>query len=216
MQLDVYSEEIETICQNKSELNSTNRLRGLSPFIDESGILRVGGRLQSSSLSFQEKHPIIMPHDNHVTNMVIAYHHAKVQHQGRGMTLNEIRSSGWWIVGCSKAVSSYIHKCVKCRRMRRRVEEQRMANLPEERVESSPPFTFCGMDCFGPFRVKEGRKEHKRYGLLFTCMSSRAIHIEILDDMTTDSFLNALRCCIAIRGTITQLRSDQGTHFVGA
>ncbi|MEE9353165.1 MAG: hypothetical protein V3U94_01940, partial [Candidatus Thorarchaeota archaeon] len=216
MQLDVYSEEIETICQNKSELNSTNRLRGLSPFIDESGILRVGGRLQSSSLSFQEKHPIIMPHDNHVTNMVIAYHHAKVQHQGRGMTLNEIRSSGWWIVGCSKAVSSYIHKCVKCRRMRRRVEEQRMANLPEERVEPSPPFTFCGMDCFGPFRVKEGRKEHKRYGLLFTCMSSRAIHIEILDDMTTDSFLNALRCCIAIRGTITQLRSDQGTNFVGA
>ena len=216
MQQDVYSEEIEMICQNKSELNSTNRLRGLSPFIDESGILRVGGRLQRSSLSFQEKHPIIMPRDNHITTMVIAYHHAKVQHQGRGMTLNEIRSSGRWIVGCSKAVSNYIHKCVKCRRMRRRVEEQRMANLPEERVEPSPPFTFCGMDCFGPFRVKEGRKEHKRYGLLFTCMSSRAIHIEILDDMTTDSFIDALRCCIAIRGTIAQLRSDQGTNFVGA
>lgn len=91
-----------------------------------------------------------------------------------------------------------------------------MADLPTDRVEPSPPFSYCGMDYFGPFITKQGRKEHKRYGLLFTSLSSRAIHIEMLVDMTTDSFINALRCFIAIRGTVRQIRSDQGTNFVGA
>ena len=91
-----------------------------------------------------------------------------------------------------------------------------MADLPEDRVESTPPFTYCRMDCFGPFTVKERRKELKRYAVIFTCMSSRAVHIEQLDDMTTDAFINALRCFTAIRGPIQQIRSDQGSNFVGA
>lgn len=91
-----------------------------------------------------------------------------------------------------------------------------MADLPKERIEPSPPFTYCGMDCFGPFIVKQGRKEIKRYGFLFNCMCSRAIHIEMLDDMSTDAFISGLRCFIAIRGAVRQLRSDQGTNFIGA
>lgn len=91
-----------------------------------------------------------------------------------------------------------------------------MANLPASRVDPSPPFSFCGMDCFGPFFTKQGRKEHKRYGLIFTCLSSRAIHIEKLEDLTTDSFINALPCFIAIHGAVREIRSDQGTNCVGA
>lgn len=91
-----------------------------------------------------------------------------------------------------------------------------MANLPRERMATTPSFRYCGMDCFGPFYVKEGRKELKRYGLLLTCMCSRAVHVEILDDLSTDAFINALRAFIAIRGPVRQLRSDQGTNFVGA
>ena len=72
------------------------------------------------------------------------------------------------------------------------------------------------MDCFGPFYTREGCKEHKRYGLLFTCMASRAVHIEILEDMTTEAFINALRCFIALRGAVKQIRSDQGNNFIGA
>lgn len=82
-------------------------------------------------------------------------------------------------------------------------------DLPGNRVNPSPPFSFCGMDCFG-------RKEYTRYGLIFTCLSLRAIHIEILEDLTTDAFINALRCFIAIRGAVRQIRSDQGTNFIGA
>ncbi|XP_032425350.1 uncharacterized protein LOC116724101 isoform X2 [Xiphophorus hellerii] len=91
-----------------------------------------------------------------------------------------------------------------------------MSDLPEDRMETTPPFSYCGIDCFGPFYVKEGRKELKKYGLLFTCMCSRAIHVEMLDDLTTDAFINALRCLISIRGHIRQIRCDQGTNFIGA
>jgi hypothetical protein len=91
-----------------------------------------------------------------------------------------------------------------------------MADLPSGRLEPAPPFTYCGVDFFGPWHVKEGRKELKRYGVLFTCLASRAIHVETANSLSTDSFLNALRRFIAIRGPIRQLRSDRGTHFVGA
>lgn len=81
-----------------------------------------------------------------------------------------------------------------------------------EHIEPSPPFTYCGMDCFGPFIAKQGRKEIKHYGLLFTCMCSRAIHTE----MSTDAFISGLCCFIAIRGAVRQLRSDQVTNFIEA
>ena len=91
-----------------------------------------------------------------------------------------------------------------------------MADLPEGGVESTPPFTYCGIDCFGPFTVKERRKGLKRSAVIFTYMSSRAVHIEQLDDMRTDAFINALKYFTAIRGPIQLLRSDQGSNFVGA
>ncbi|XP_070541656.1 uncharacterized protein [Ptychodera flava] len=91
-----------------------------------------------------------------------------------------------------------------------------MADLPKDRLEPSPPFTYCGMDCFGPFIVKERRSEVKRYGIIFTCLSLRAIHTEILEEMTTDAFLNCLRIFIAIRGPVRHIRCDRGSNFVGA
>jgi hypothetical protein len=91
-----------------------------------------------------------------------------------------------------------------------------MADLPEERLEPSPPFLNVGIDCFGPFKIRKGRSEVKRYGLLFTCLCSRAVHVEMLEDMTTDSFINALRCFIAIRGVVKIIRCDQGSNFIGA
>ena len=91
-----------------------------------------------------------------------------------------------------------------------------MATLPEDRVEPAEPFSYCAVDLFGPFLIKEGRKELKRYGVLFTCMACRAVHIETANSLSTDSFINCLRRMMAIRGPIRQLRCDQGTNFVGA
>ena len=91
-----------------------------------------------------------------------------------------------------------------------------MSDLPEDRLESSPPFTYCAVDYCGPWHVKEGRKEVKKYIALFTCMASRAVHLEVSNSLETDSFINALRPFICRRGPVRQLRSDQGTNFIGA
>lgn len=212
-----FAEEIKSLKSKKTVSKTTNHnLYKLSPFLDEKGILRVGGRLGQAVLHPHVKHPAILPKDSHISTLLIRHFHTKVQHQGRGMTMNELRANGWWILGSSRAVSSYIFKCVRCRKYRRKTEHQSMGDLPVERTESTPPFTYVGMDCFGPIYVKDGRKELKRYGLILTCLCSRAIHIEVVDDLSTDAFLNALRAFIAIRGNVRQLRCDRGTNFIGA
>ncbi|XP_067380798.1 uncharacterized protein [Channa argus] len=214
-QKDAFKEEMQILSKNQGRLPHSNKLFQLDPVL-QGGILRVGGRLKRASLPLDLRHPIILPKDGVITRLILDYFHGKTQHQGRGQTLNELRANGYWIVGGSKVVTNYLRQCVACRRARRPTETQRMADLPANRVDPSPPFSYCGMDCFGPLYTKQGRKEYKRYGLIFTCLSSRAVHIEMLEDLTTDAFINALRCFIAIRGTVRQIRSDQGTNFVGA
>ena len=193
-------------------LNGKSQLHKLDPFLDQNGLLRVGSRLQNAELSDLVKHPVVLPRKSHITDLVIRHFHCNVLHQGRGITTQEIRTNGFWIVGCSLAVSSFILNCVLCRRLRGSTQGQKMADLPSDRLKPSPPFTFCAVDLFGPWFIKEGRKELKRYGVLFTCLACRAIHVETFNSLSTDSFINSLRRFIAIRGPIRQLRSD----FVGA
>ena len=132
------------------------------------------------------------------------------------MTLNEVRSNGFWVVSGPTVVANIISSCIKCQKLRGAVQEQRMSDLPEDCLEPTPPFTYCAVDYLGPFIIKDGRKELKRYGVLFTCMASRAVHIETANSLETDAFINALRRFICRRGPIRQLRSNQGTNFVGA
>ena len=215
LQSEAFEAEIESL-QKGQQVRSNSQLHRLKPFIDEELIVRVGGRLSNSDemLSLQ-KHPAVLSKCQ-LTGLLVRDYHQKVQHQGRGITLNELRASGYWILGGAKVVQNFIFNCVTCRRLRRPVEEQQMADLPKDRLTPSSPFSYCGMDVFGPFLVKRGRSEIKRYGLLVTCLLCRGVHIELLEDMSTDCFLNALRCFIALRGTVRQLRCDQGSNFVGA
>ena len=196
--------------------SASSTLVKLDPYTDIHGILRVGGRIKLSNLPDESVNPVILPKSNHVTDLILRHFHNKVQHQGRGITMNEVRASGYWIIGMSSAISSIIHKCITCRKLRSEPQQQRMAILPKDRVEPAPPFTYSAVDYFGPFSVKERRKEVKRYGVIFTCMASRAVHVEVADTLETDSFICALRRFICRRGPIRQLRSDQGTNFVGA
>ncbi|XP_048020447.1 uncharacterized protein LOC125251470 [Megalobrama amblycephala] len=215
LQRNTYTGDIKLLSKG-AQLSPSSKLYHLDAFVDQEGILKVGGRLCDAPLPSSVKHPVIIPKDHHITKMIISQCHENVKHQGKGLTINEIRSQGYWISGMGRAVASHVHHCVTCRKLRRPTEEQRMADLPSERTNPSSPFTYCGMDCFGPFVTKQGRKEHKRYGLLFTCFSSRAIHIEMLNDMSTDAFINGLRCFVALRGAVRQIKCDQGTNFVGA
>ena len=210
----VFHDTIDTL-RSSGKLPSSNSLYPLDPMLQD-GVMCVGTRLQNANLPESNIYPIILPRSSHVSKLIISHAHKNVQHQGRGFTLNKLRCLGYWLVGGSKAVAKFIRNCVICRKLRRPTECQKMADLPPDRVEECPPFTYCGMDCFGPITVKQGRKEIKRYGLLFTCLYSRAIHIEMLDDMSTDAFINGLRCFMAIRGSVRHLRSDQGSNFIGA
>ena len=130
--------------------------------------------------------------------------------------MNELRAQDYWIINGNTVVRRFISECVTCRRLRGTAGEQKMADLPQSRLEDVPPFTYSAVDYFGPWHVKDGRKEVKRYRALFTCMASRAIHIEIAHSMETDSFIQALRRFICRRGTIRELRSNRGTNLVGA
>ena len=215
-----FDEEIKVLTSATPDKNCTVKksspLYKLDPFLDSSGVLRVGGRLRFTEMQQHVKFPIIVPGRSHIASLIVKHCHEQVKHQGRSMTLNEVRSSGYWIVSGSSSVASYIVKCVKCRKLRGMVEEQKMADLPPDRSEPGPPFTFSAVDYFGPWIIKEGRREMKRYGVLFTCMASRAVHLESASSLDTASFINAFRRFVCRRGPVRQLRSDQGSNFVGA
>ena len=162
-------------------------LHRLNPFVRED-VLCVGGRLSQADLSEEAKHPVILPRKNHVTTLIIQQTHENLGYAGRGHTLARLREK-YWVLGVNAAVRHQITKCVTCRRSRAPVTEKNMAEFPKGRLTPSPPLTFTVVDFFGPYLIKEGRKELKRYGCLFTCLVSRAIHIETANSLETDSFI---------------------------
>ena len=206
------------IKKGKSSLGKKKQkwLLKLDPFTDDEGLLRVGGRLKNSEQPNQIKFPIILPKKGAVTQRIIEWFHKKVQHSGRSTTTNEIRSNGYWVLGMTSRIKLIIHSCVRCRILRGKISEQKMANLPTERTLEVAPFSYSGVDMFGPFSIKEGRKVHKRYCALFTCFSSRAVHLETTNKIDTDSFILALRRFLSTRGRVRTIRSDNGGNFVGA
>ncbi|XP_067942820.1 uncharacterized protein [Watersipora subatra] len=215
--LQLRKKAIRLIIKTAQSRLENRHLKHLDPYTDDDGIVRIGGRLKySTTLTIDLKHPAILPKTCHITNLIVQYYHRLTGHSGRGLTTATIRQNGYWITGLSTAVSTVIHNCIICKKLRGNTETQKIAVLPAIRLEPATPFHYSGMDCFGPFHAKDGRREVKRYGLMFTCLTSRAVHIELLDDLTTDAFLNSLRSLIAMRGNVKSLYSDQGTNFRGA
>ena len=147
-------------------------------------------------------HPVMLPKKGKQTEMIIRWCHQKTAHSGRNVTLNEIRTSGYWVIQGNSAVKEIISRCVTCRRLTGKVGEQIMEDLPQ----NLPPFTYCGVDMFGPFEIKERKNNLKQYGVLFTCLASHAIHNEMTKRMDTDSFILALWHFIARRGSIRSIR----------
>ena len=188
-------------------------LTHLSPFVDKNGVLRVGGRLSNAPLDDSCKHPVILPKKG--GERIIEWYHSEVHHSGRTATVNALRQNGFWLLSVNAQVRKIIYNCFRCRFLRRKLSVQLMADLPLKRTEPEPPFTHCGVDAFGPFYIQDGRKSVKRYCVIFTCFSLRAIHIETLVAMDTDSFIMALRRFLNRRGIVRSIRSDNGRNFIG-
>ena len=172
----------------------------------------MSGRLVKSNLSHGLKHPVLVPKYCNMSQLIIRYYHEKTAQSGRGPSMK----SGYWIINCNSAVQSLIVKCVICRHLWGSICQQKMADLPRERLSQEPPFTYCGSDMFGSILVKEGCKEMKRYRCLFTCLSSRAIHIEFTNSLSTDAFIRALQRFVSGRGNVRVARTDNQTDFVRA
>ncbi|XP_006821687.1 uncharacterized protein LOC102801951 [Saccoglossus kowalevskii] len=176
----------------------------------EDGLIRVGGRLARSILSYSAKHPVILLKDSPVSNFILEDVHKGVGHLGR------LRHK-YWIMCANAMVRKIVSNCVTCQSYRAKVGEQKMTDLPIERITPDhPPFTHTGVDYIGPLEVKRGRGTVKRSGVIFTCMASRAVHLEIAHSLDTDSCINAFRRFKARRGNVKSVRSDNGTNLVGA
>jgi len=215
VQHQAFASEIDTLLEGKSHVKDNSYVQKLDPILDH-GVLRVGGRLCDSTMPLESKNPIILPKNHHVSNLILGQIHIDLKHGGRNHMLARLRET-YWLVNAPSAIRKLLSKCIVCRRQSASVGEQKMANLPKDRVTpDEPPFTRVGVDYFGPFFVKQKRSQVKRYGVIFTCLTSRAVHLEIADSLDTNSYINALRRFIARRGQVTKMRSDNGTNFIGS
>ncbi|XP_072022724.1 uncharacterized protein [Amphiura filiformis] len=200
----------------KKQVPSNSNLLNLDPELDNQGLMTVGGRLRNARIPTEAKHQVILPMHHHVSTLLIMYTHKKLNHQGRNHTIAELRRR-YWIVKVGVKVKGLLKKCITCKKVQAKVGNQKMADLPADRVQADdPPFTKTGVDYFGPFEIKVGRTTRKRYGAIFTCFASRAVHIEVAASLDTASCINALRRFISRRGQVKVMYSDNGTNFVGA
>ncbi|XP_049573428.1 uncharacterized protein [Syngnathus scovelli] len=219
VQEEIYPHEYACL-RKKEKLSKGSPLKTLDSFIDADGLLRVGGRVREAQLQKEEKTPLIIPGKHHIATLLVRHHHEETKHQGL-FTEGAVWGAGFWIIGGKRRVSSLIHGCVTCRKLRGTPQTQKMADLPAHRLSTEPPFTKVGIDVFGPWTVSSrltrgGLAHSKRWAVLFTCMSVRAVHIEVIESLDTSSFINALRRFLAVRGPVKLIRSDRGTNFVGA
>lgn len=214
-QQEVFQKDIK---QLNSNMPCSTNIQKLKPFLDPVGLLRVGGRIERANLDFNAKHQIILPKDNFLTDLVIDHYHVINLHVGP-QTLQYALSQRYWILSARNAVRKRTRRCVRCFRARPTNTTPPMAALPKVRVRPARPFLQVGVDYAGYFQTRTNRlrnsKIYKTYVCVFVCLSSKAIHLELVPDLTTQAFLAALRRMVARRGICSDIYSDCGRNFVG-
>ena len=178
-QQSAYCKEIQYVTEEK-QLPRDSSVLVLSPFLDKDGILRVGGRLKNMYLPYPEKHRILIPGHCHLATLLVRHCHQSIFHQGRHFTEGAVRNAGYWIIGSKRLINYIIHKCVQCRKLRGKLAYQKMSDLPDDRFACAPPFSFVGVDVFGPWNIVARRTRgemaaFKRWAVLFACQAKRAI-----------------------------------------
>lgn len=203
----------------EKRFKSTSRILSLNPFLDSDGLLRVGGRLRHANVSEDQKHPIILPKSHHVNTLIIKHSHITHLHAGPQLLLAVIRTR-FWILSGRDAVRKFVKCCIKCFRASPSSANQIMGDLPSLRVLPSRPFSKAGIDYAGPFMCKtirgRGFRSYKVYIAIFICFATRAVHLELVLDLSSPAFLAALKRFIARRGKPSEIVSDCATNFKGA
>ena len=204
-----FPEEVKSL-ETGLPVRKDSPLYKLSPYIDKVGLLRVQGRLDFADLSDEEKHPIIIP-KSHLAMVIVRFQHQLLKHAGVKSLMNSLRSS-YWILGARSLCKQVRRACVSCRKLDAPPCTQAVAPLPTERVSKSSPFDVTGLDHGGPlFCVDHIGK--KFYVLLFTCATTRAVHLELVDSLSAEATMLALRRFVARRGMPKTLMSDNAKGF---
>ncbi|XP_053691452.1 uncharacterized protein LOC128739970 [Sabethes cyaneus] len=218
-QLDTFRDELLVLKRNdlKSALPKRSPLYKLNPFVDERGLLRMRGRTGLCEyLSQDTVNPVILPRDHQVTDLIVRNYHDKFHHRNHESVINEIRQR-FCISRLRRVYAKIRFNCQHCKLRDARPRAPEMADLPRCRLTAFVrPFTHTGIDYFGPMEVAIGRRVEKRWGVLFTCLCIRAVHLEVASSLTTNSCIMAIRNFIARRGTPSSFYSDRGTNFIGS
>jgi len=213
-----FANELSALRANKP-LKSNSSLLSLSPFVNNDGLLRVGGRIQNSQAEFDTRHPILLPGNSRLTRLIFEREHRRLLHAGPQALLYAIRERYWPIKGRAMA-KRIVHECMKCFRGNPKPLSQLMGQLPADRVTPKRPFFVTGIDFAGPITTLvnkgRGRRTNKSYIALFVCFSTKAIHLEAVSDLSSNSFITALRRFAGRRGYPNRIICDNATNFVGA
>ena len=213
-----FAEDIGFLIKNKNVAGNSS-LKSLNPFLDTEGVLRVGGRLEHSSHNYDMKHQVLLPEKHHLTILIVRALHVEHLHIGQSGMLAIVRQK-YWPVNARNIIRRITSSCVRCFKVAPVSVEQLMGQLPAQRLAEAHPFQRSGVDYGGPFFVKQGGprsvKLTKVWLALFVCESTKAIHLELVSDLTSQCFIAALHRFISRRGICSDLYSDNGTCFVGA
>ena len=218
-QVEKFSNEMEN-CLKGRPVPRNSKIKNLDPIWDPKlKLMRVGGRLnRAEKCDEDQKHPIILP-KCHFARLLVREIHQQNLHAGINATHSFIRLR-YWPVQTKNLVRTEVKKCVKCFRARPKMIDQMMGQLPPKRVTPSPPFENTGVDFCGPFDMKVSKirsaKTIKSYVSVFVCLSTKAIHLEVVTDLTTEAFLAAFDKFVSRRGLPRSMFSDNGLNFVGA
>jgi hypothetical protein len=215
-QSDSYGPDCQTLRKN-GKVHPSSALKKLSPVLDENGIIRLKGRLENApNLTSEFKRPAILNRHDAITKLILMSYHRKFQHQRNESIVNEVRQR-FWIPDIRVAIKRTAAECQQCKNNTCTPVVPEMAALPAERVTGfERPFSYVGMDFFGPIMVAQGRSRVKRWGVIFTCLATRAVYLEVVQNMDSDSCVMAIRSLAARRGLPKIIRCDRGTNLVGA
>ncbi|GFW68730.1 integrase catalytic domain-containing protein [Trichonephila clavipes] len=214
VQSEFYSAEILALKQNE-QLRSSSEIKSLVPYLDENNLLRLTGRLLEADLCFGEKHPVILPRRCKFTELLVIREHERIGHCGVSATLTQLRKK-YWIPKGRQLVKTMIRICLVCKKYSAKPANQLSGQLPRDRITQSPPFQVVGIDFTGAILVKDNQGTRKSYVSLFTCAVTRAVHLELVSDMSTKCFLLALRRFLARRGNCKVIYSDNARTFKAA
>ena len=216
VQGEAFEAERKDLLDNKF-VKGSSRIAPHSPFISPNGLIRSSGRIKRLiEVGFNVKYPIILDARHPFVKLFLEHTHVKHYHQGVEY-LRSIVQEHYTVLKLSSSLRSIKAHCLRCREFQAVTMQPIMSDLPKERLAyQSPPFTNTGVDYFGPFYVTVRRTTEKRWGFLFTCLTTRAVHVEIVTSMDTSSCVMGVERFVSRRGTLAMIWSDNGTNFIGA